>query len=539
MKKFREGGSYALCPDRFLRRRRPKIHARQACRSKQTLTNQEFMPSEYYTTYIPYISAIPKEDFIPVGNTNRQQLGWRKLLPTSLIVLCIAETMKNKVALCLTGLLSVSISSFFLMALKNIRILCLGFLCFMLFNLSTAQAQSAEPRTAEGQTEIRPLQIGDTIPEELWNLPLQVINHPEGKDTITLNDYRDKKLIILDFWATWCGPCITSLRKLDSIEAEFEADVLILPSSTEEVGLVKDKFGKEGFSLMTAAEQIMLRKYFPCQYLPHQVWISNNQLYITTDGEGNPRESIQRFINGETPNLKRKDDIFFEPFTFIDKYAVERNSPVISKSIVTKYIDGMGNSGLRKNDSLQTYYFLNRPVLEILRTVSKVDYNRMILTDSSEIERLVNSEFDKTNLYCYQLFADASQNENTLKRKMISDLRSAFKLSLNCSPKAMPCYVVAPVKRHKQSYREDQVYPITSLIAMLNYAVEWQEDLPIFLDETKGTYFLSEKPSNTTINSWRTEPEKLHEVLLEIGLTISKEIRDIDMLIIKSDANNE
>src|SRR5690606_33195356 len=94
-----------------------------------------------------------------------------------------------------------SISLFSLMALKNIRILCLGFLCFMLFNLSTAQAQSPENgEAAEGQTEIKPLQIGDTIPEALWSLPLQVINHPEGKDTITLNDYRDKKLIILDFW---------------------------------------------------------------------------------------------------------------------------------------------------------------------------------------------------------------------------------------------------------------------------------------------------------------------------------------------------
>src|SRR5690606_23290631 len=60
------------------------------------------------------------------------------------------EAMKNKVTLCLAGLL-----------------------CFMLFNLSDAWAQSAESRTAEGQTEIRPLQIGDTIPEELWNLSFQ------------------------------------------------------------------------------------------------------------------------------------------------------------------------------------------------------------------------------------------------------------------------------------------------------------------------------------------------------------------------------
>src|SRR5690606_32981515 len=116
---------------------------------------QEFMPSDYYTSYIPCITATPKDDFIPIGSTNRKQVGGRKLLTTSRIVLYIAEAIKNKVALCLTGLLCVPISSFFLMALKNIRILCLGFLCFMLFNLSDAWAQSAETRAAEGQTEIR------------------------------------------------------------------------------------------------------------------------------------------------------------------------------------------------------------------------------------------------------------------------------------------------------------------------------------------------------------------------------------------------
>src|SRR5690606_33138117 len=41
-----------------------------------------------------------------------------------------------------------------LMALKNIRILWLGFLCFMLFNLSDAWAQSAKSRTAEGQKTV-------------------------------------------------------------------------------------------------------------------------------------------------------------------------------------------------------------------------------------------------------------------------------------------------------------------------------------------------------------------------------------------------
>ncbi|HAT92785.1 MAG TPA: TlpA family protein disulfide reductase, partial [Sphingobacterium sp.] len=68
---------------------------------------------------------------------------------------------------------------------------------------SNARAQSQDTLGADaGLTHIKSLQIGDNIPEELWHLPLQIVNHPDRKGTTTLNDYRGK-LIILDFWATW------------------------------------------------------------------------------------------------------------------------------------------------------------------------------------------------------------------------------------------------------------------------------------------------------------------------------------------------
>lgn len=252
MKELHERGSYALFPDRFLRCGRPNVHARSVCRSKKRLTNQEFMPSDYYTSYIPFITATPKEDFISVGNTNRQQIGGRKLLPISRIVLYIAETMKN----------------------RTIPFVLVWF-CFMLFNLSDAWAQSAEARTAEGQTEIRPLQIGDTIPEELWNLPLQVVNHPEGKDTITLNDYRDKKLIILDFWATWCGACISMFPKMKELQNTYNQDLYVLPVSYESLEKI-DGFSDRRKTANTATDDLFsvyksvdLQKYFPHKMLPH------------------------------------------------------------------------------------------------------------------------------------------------------------------------------------------------------------------------------------------------------------------------------
>src|SRR5690606_14796427 len=73
------------------------------------------------------------------------------------------------------------------------------------FMCADARVQRPEPSgPAPGFLDsIKPLEIGETLPEALWHLPLQVVNHAEGTETITLNTYRGKT-ILLDFLSTGC-----------------------------------------------------------------------------------------------------------------------------------------------------------------------------------------------------------------------------------------------------------------------------------------------------------------------------------------------
>jgi thiol-disulfide isomerase/thioredoxin len=45
----------------------------------------------------------------------------------------------------------------------------------------------------------------------------------EGESTLSLSNYKGK-VVFLDFWASWCGPCQTAMPLIESLRNEFPAD---------------------------------------------------------------------------------------------------------------------------------------------------------------------------------------------------------------------------------------------------------------------------------------------------------------------------
>ena len=42
--------------------------------------------------------------------------------------------------------------------------------------------------------------------------------------TVSFNSLKGEKFTVIDFWATWCKPCVKSIPKLVEISEEFEDD---------------------------------------------------------------------------------------------------------------------------------------------------------------------------------------------------------------------------------------------------------------------------------------------------------------------------
>jgi len=105
------------------------------------------------------------------------------------------------------------------------------------------------PKSAPKQ-EMKLLPVGDTAPD--WQL-----TDSEGK-THSLAEYRGK-VVVMDFWATWCGPCKEVMPRMQKLYEKFKDQGVVVfgVNSWEKkdpVELMKQK--RYGYGLLLKGEEI-------------------------------------------------------------------------------------------------------------------------------------------------------------------------------------------------------------------------------------------------------------------------------------------
>lgn len=58
------------------------------------------------------------------------------------------------------------------------------------------------------------------------------------------------KLVIIDFWATWCGPCRALSPIMDELAEEYKDEVVIAKCDTEENNDIAMQFGVRNIPML-------------------------------------------------------------------------------------------------------------------------------------------------------------------------------------------------------------------------------------------------------------------------------------------------
>lgn len=394
------------------------------------------------------------------------------------------------------------------------------------------------------------LKIGDQVPDVTLN---NLINYPTKSTKIS--DFKDK-LLILDFWATWCSSCIQNFPKLFALSKKFQdrLQVLLISSKNTRDGesTVKTFFNKRrsAYQFPCAINDTSLIELFPHQTIPHYVIIKNNRVKAITDGETITEANIIKLINNNDFKVFEKIDKKYNNHKplFIDGNGGEQ-PPLLFRSLITGYVNNInGSSGfIRNNMGFYTgIHGVNLAVIT-LYTIAYPEYSnyvrdRIIIRGVANKNRLLDSALTldyQKSLYTYECDFPPTSKQLALAIMRI-DLDRYFNLKLDTQYKDTLCYVlktnkkIPPRKVSTEVKSETNIEELSALpkyftnfpISFLRSELEEIYQIPFF-DETNFTSNVDFSLPSDILNI-----KQLSESLYRQGFTITAEKRKVGYLIL-------
>uniref|UniRef100_A0A7C4TCJ4 TlpA family protein disulfide reductase n=1 Tax=candidate division WOR-3 bacterium TaxID=2052148 RepID=A0A7C4TCJ4_UNCW3 len=92
-------------------------------------------------------------------------------------------------------------------------------------------------------------------------------------ETVSLSDFKGK-VVLLDFWATWCPPCRRSIPHLISLYEKYkDRGVIIIGISSEEEGTIRNFRDENGitYPLLLGTSEVFQK--YKVSAIPHTVFI--------------------------------------------------------------------------------------------------------------------------------------------------------------------------------------------------------------------------------------------------------------------------
>ncbi|MGN6495640.1 MAG: redoxin domain-containing protein [Agriterribacter sp.] len=418
------------------------------------------------------------------------------------------------------------------------KICLLGMLCL---SLTAASAQ------------VKPVNIGEALP------PLTLKNAINTPVFEIQSSSFSGKLVILDFWATWCAACVTEFPKLQALKDRFgeQLEIILVNAKSRLAGETPAKIQKtlERFksrtgsplSLPVVYDNPHLDSLFPYTTIPHEVWIHNGKVIAITSSLELNAANIAAVLNNQPYQMRTKID---HGALAARKAAATPSLPenALFRATLTGFREGYYGTGTYPDSTdsrrIRGLYYYNNTLEELLREACThnrlfdVPPNRVVfeVADPRPFRKYSDTAIYRYQ-YCYELRLPPTDFP-AARAWMFGDLCRFFKLKVDTPMRALPCLVVRGAERLSRSKSRGgeptldidlgtvrkflRHYTVPRALALLDRYC----DIPI-IDETDSPLVIDlDLPEDIT------DPVLIKNALEKAGFAVSREMRALKVTLV-------
>lgn len=127
---------------------------------------------------------------------------------------------------------------------------------------------------------LRPLAVGAEAPP--FALPRIEAGGAPGA-TVELSALRGR-VVVVEFWATWCGPCLRALPVIDAAARRWGDQVVVIAVNVDDRAKARALFDAEGYRLTLVADDGETSARYGAHTLPHTVVIDRAGAVVAVPG---------------------------------------------------------------------------------------------------------------------------------------------------------------------------------------------------------------------------------------------------------------
>lgn len=217
----------------------------------------------------------------------------------------------------------------------------------------------------------------------------------------------NNKLIFIDFWATWCGPCITAKEHLGVLQKQFPSDFYVV-SLTQENPLTVERFLKKKPTDLAIAIDYYGEtfKKYGVRALPEGILLNAEGKVLWQGGAPDlKKEIVSKFLRKQTTKTSLE--------SFFNVVAVDEvvNSEYIPKEAMEIKPIAENNKDIEVVDN-DKYLRINGSLKQIIGYLARIYKNQIVLEKGldTNYEVYFKKPFNSNDNLAYKLITEMNLN---------------------------------------------------------------------------------------------------------------------------------